>query len=115
EWSYTNATRYVHAVRIRRIWRYRWPLVITASLVMTAVFSLPALVDAAHPDAVVLATLRRPVAYYLLAPVSNVLDTLTILTPTQYWSEFATCAVAFLFLCAARHARTRNGFTALKA
>ena len=82
---------------------------------MTAVFSLPALGDAAHPGAAVLATLRRPIAYYLLAPVSNVLDTLTLLTPTQYWSEFATCAVAFLFLCAARHARSRDGFTAWKA
>jgi hypothetical protein len=33
-----SATRVVHTLKLRRISRYRWPLVITASLVMTAVF-----------------------------------------------------------------------------
>src|SRR2546423_1391642 len=93
------------------MWRYRWPLVITAAIVISAVFSLPPLVDAAHPSALVAATLRRPMGYYLLAPASNILDALTVLAPAQIWMTFASCAVLFLILCARRHARSRNGFT----
>src|SRR2546423_3670236 len=93
------------------MWRYRWPLVITAAIVISAVFSLPPLVNAAQPSALVAATLRRPMGYYLIAPASNILDALTLLAPPQIWMTFASCAVFFLILCARRHARSRNGFT----
>ncbi len=78
---------------------------------MTAVFSLPPLVDPAHPGKLVAASLSRPLAYYIIAPVSNVLDALTLLSPAQYWTTFISFALAFLVLCARRHARSRNGFT----
>ena len=76
--------------------RYRWALLITAALVSTAVFSLPALVDVARNDAPSAAGLQSSLGYTAIAPISNVLDTLTLLTPTQYWATFALCAVAFL-------------------
>jgi len=101
----------VQQLRIRRIWRFRWPLVVTIAIVITAVFSLPPLVDAAHPAAKVTAALQKPAGYYLIAPASNVLDALTLLSAAQYWTTFVTCALLFLILCARRHARSRNGFT----
>lgn len=78
---------------------------------MTAVFSLPPLVDPAYPGRLIAASLSRPLAYYIIAPASNVLDALTVLSPPQYWATFFSCALAFLFLCARRHARSRHGFT----
>jgi len=35
------------------------------------------------------------VLYDLIAPVSNVLDALTLLTPAQYWETFALCVLLF--------------------
>ena len=87
---------------------------ITAALVVTAVFSLPPLVDATHPGAVLSASLHKPVGYYLIAPASDALDALTVLSPGQYWSSFVSCALLFLVLCARRHARSRSGFTFIK-
>ena len=40
--------------------------------------------------------------YELIAPISDVLDALTVLSPAQYWSTFATCAVAFALLALRR-------------
>ena len=40
--------------------------------------------------------------YELIAPLSDVLDALTVLSPAQYWSTFATCAVAFALLALRR-------------
>ena len=37
-----------------------------------------------------------------IAPVSDVLDAITFLSPAQYWSTFATCALVFVLL-ALRH------------
>jgi hypothetical protein len=81
---------------------------------MTAVFSLPPLVDPAHPHQLIAAALARPLGYYIIAPVSNVLDALTLLSPAQYWTTFLSCALGFVFLCARRHGRSRNGFTVWK-
>jgi len=81
---------------------------------MTAVFSLPPIVDPAHPCRLVAASLSRPLAYYIIAPASNVLDALTLLSPAQIWATFVSCALAFLFLCARRHGRSRHGFTIRK-
>jgi hypothetical protein len=33
-----------------------------------------------------------------MAPVSNILDALTFLSPTQYWATFVTCAIAFALI-----------------
>jgi len=77
---------------------------------MTAVFSLPPLVELTRPDASVTASLRTPLAYDAFAPVSNVLDALTLLSPAQYWATFALCAALFLGLWIHRSARSRARF-----
>jgi hypothetical protein len=81
---------------------------------MTAVFSLSPLVDVTRPEASVTASLRTPLAYALFAPISNVLDALTLLSPAQYWATFALCAVAFFGFWTYRRARSRAGFSAMK-
>lgn len=78
---------------------------------MTAVFSLPPLVDAGHPGNLVHGALLKPAIYQIFAPVSNVLDAITLLSVTQLWTTFGTCAVAFVFLCGRRHATARHGIT----
>lgn len=78
---------------LRLILKYRWPLLISLCVAVTAAFSLPPLIDVARPDAAVAASLRTPIVYDLLAPASNVLDALTVLSPSQYWAMFALCAV----------------------
>src|SRR5436190_13937090 len=77
---------------------------------MTAVFSLPRLEDAVHPTSLVTATLQRPLAYYVVAPASTLLDALTLLSPAQYWATFFSCLIAFLILYARRHRRWQDGF-----
>ena len=104
--------RVVQTLKLRRISRYRWPLVITATLVITAVFSLSPLVDVARPEASVTASLRTPLAYDMVAPFSNVLDAFTLLSPAQYWATFALCAVTFLGFWTYRLARPRAGIGA---
>ena len=93
-----------------RVSTYRWPLVITATLVMTAVFSLSPLVDVGHPEPGLAASLRTPIAYDLAAPASNVLDALTLLSPAQYWATFGLCAAIFIALWSYRRIRSRVPF-----
>jgi hypothetical protein len=102
--------------------RYRWPLAISGILLITAIFSLPPLVDVATTAPPLFANLRTPALYDLLAPISNVLDALTLLSPAQYSATFAICALCFLVttsviqlrisgrLSAARAARSAAGF-----
>lgn len=87
---------------------------VTAALLITAVFSLPPLLDVIHPDAPVAARLRIPIAYEVVAPVSNVLDALTLLTPAQYAATFALCAVTALGFWTYRRARSRAGIVPSK-
>jgi hypothetical protein len=85
----------VQALNLRRVARYRWPLLITLAVGVTAVFSLTPLVDVVQPQSPATASLRTPFLYDLLAPASNVFDTLTLLSPAQYWATFALCIVVF--------------------
>ena len=62
---------------------------------ITAVFSSSPLVDVGTGASPLAATLRTPLLYDLFAPVSNVLDAITLLSPVQYWAVFATCAICF--------------------
>jgi hypothetical protein len=78
---------------------------------MTAVFSLSPLVDAGHPATAVQERLIEPAAYEIFAPLSNVLDALTLLSVEQYCATLLTCALVFVVLCGRRHARSRHGFT----
>ena len=56
---------------------------------------MPPLVDVAHPGVPVTASLRTSLAYDVVAPASNSLDALTLLSPSQYWATFALIAVVF--------------------
>jgi hypothetical protein len=88
--------------------------VITATLVVTAVFSLPPLVDVIHPGAPAIATLRAPLAYDVFAPLSNVLDALTLLSPAQYAATFGLAAAFALGLWLHRRSRSRARFVSIR-
>lgn len=104
----------MQTLKLRRISLYRWPLVITLTLVITAVFSLPPLVDVANPDAPVSASLRTPLAYDVVAPFSNILDALTILSLAQYAATFAFGAGIFIAFWTYGATRSRAGIRAGK-
>jgi predicted metal-dependent phosphoesterase TrpH len=82
-------------------------------LAMTAAFSLSPLVDVVRPQLPAAASLKTPLLYNVLAPVSNVLDTLTLLTPAQYWATFALCVVALFAAPLVRTLRHPRGFRPL--
>jgi len=103
----------VQASTLRRVGRYRWPLLITFAVGVTAVFSLSPLVDVVQPNSPAAATLRTPFLYDLLAPASNILDTLTLLTPAQYLATFAFCVAAFFAPGIVRDLRRPRGFSGL--
>jgi predicted metal-dependent phosphoesterase TrpH len=80
---------------------------------VTAAFSLSPLVDVVRPQSAAGASLRTPLFYDVLAPVSNVLDTLTLLSPAQYWATFALCVLALFAPAIIRTARRPRDFRAL--
>lgn len=112
----------MQTLTLRRVSRYRWPLAISGILLITAVFSLPPLVDVATAGSPLSASLGTPAVYDLFAPISNVLDALTLLSPAQYWATFAIWAICcvgttsvgqlrtFGRLSAARTVRSAAGF-----
>ena len=81
-----------------------WPLravptglLTVASLVLlSAAVAIPAVRDAATLGAVTEVTLRRPTAYLLLAPVSDVLDTVTLMSARQHIAFVVTIIIAYL-------------------
>jgi hypothetical protein len=76
---------------------------------MTAVFSLPPLVDVNKHGADATESLRTTLAYDIVAPFSNILDALTLLTPAQYAATFALCAVVAFGLWARSRSRPHVG------
>jgi hypothetical protein len=106
--------RQVQASTAKRFSPYKWPLSITLLVIVTAAFSLSPLVDAAHPDAAVAASLRTSLFYDLVAPASNTLDALTLLTPAQYWQTFALCAAIFFGAGIVRDWRSARGVGLLR-
>jgi hypothetical protein len=90
----------VHRPSLRQVSRYRWPLVITLAVSVTAAFSVSPLVEVASNAEPAHASLRTPLAYDAIAPISNVLDALTLLTPTQHEATFGLCAVLFVLFAA---------------
>jgi hypothetical protein len=80
---------------------------------VTAVFSLSPLVDVVRPQTPAGATLETPLLYAVIAPVSNVLDALTLLTPAQYWATFALCLVVLFGPPIVRTLRRPRQFRAL--
>src|SRR6185436_13656023 len=100
---------------IRRLSRYRWPLTITAALLMTAVFSLPPLVDSAPPGVKPVATLHKPIAYEVLAPLSDTLDTISLFSPAQCWITYGSYGLVFLFFRLRGRGKARHDFRFTKA
>ena len=98
---------------LRRFERYRWPLLITLAIGVTAAFSLSPLVDLAQPRSLAAASLGTPFLYDVLAPASNILDALTLLSPAQYWATFALCVAIFFAPGIARDLRRPRGFSLL--
>jgi hypothetical protein len=71
--------------RFDRLRRLPWlPLLIVALLILSAPFAIDPLRDAATGGAISEATLRRSGGYLLLAPISAVLDTITLLSLRQH-------------------------------
>ncbi|HEY6089088.1 MAG TPA: hypothetical protein VD771_04820 [Gemmatimonadaceae bacterium] len=69
------------------------------------------LVDVANPASPPSASLHTPFLYELFAPVSNVLDTITTLTPAQYWATYALCALCFFAATLLRQRRAVGRFS----
>jgi len=103
----------VQASSLRRAARYRWPLLITLAVGVAAAFSLSPLVDVVQSHSPAAANLKTPFLYDVLAPASNILDTLTLLSPAQYWATFALCVVVFFAPGIARDLRRPRGFRSL--
>ncbi len=103
----------MQASSLRRIARYRWPLLITLAVGAAAPFSLSPLVDVVQPHSPAAASLKTPFLYDILAPASNILDTLTLLSPAQYWATFALCVVVFFAPGIVRDLRRPRGFSFL--
>jgi predicted metal-dependent phosphoesterase TrpH len=78
---------------------------------VTAVFSLSPLVNVVQPHSPAAASLKTPFLYDILAPASTILDTLTLLSPAQYWATFALCVVVFFAPGVVRDLRRPRGFS----
>src|SRR3954452_21718494 len=96
-------------LRTGRLAIWRWPLGISGAIIATSLFPLPALVDVTQPGALIRASLRTSIAYELMAPVSNVFDALTLLSPAQFYATLVFGAVVFA-LVAPRTSRSATAW-----
>jgi hypothetical protein len=76
--------------------RFIPPLVITGVVLASAAAQLPPLIRMVAPSAAPIATLRSSALYSVLAPISDVLDTVTLFSPLQYVATFGL--IAFLLV-----------------
>lgn len=73
-----------------------WPLIVVTLLVLaSAPFAIPAVRDAATLGALPEAVLRRPLGYVLIAPVSDVLDLLALLSLRQHIALLLTLLIGY--------------------
>jgi hypothetical protein len=89
---------HAYAGRLERLRPLRpwWGLLLLALLILgSAPFAIAPIRDAATLETVTEAALRRPAGYVLLAPLSNVLDLLTLLSVRQHIALLLTLAVAY--------------------
>ncbi len=75
-----------------------WPSLITLVVILTSAMAVSPIFDAANRGAVVDAFLEVPLGYVVIAPVSNVLDTLTLLSANQHFAVFAGSLAIFIFV-----------------
>ena len=83
--------------RFDRLRRLPWlPLLIIALLILSALFAVDPLRDAATGGVIPEATLRRSGGYLLLAPISAVLDTITLLSLRQHIALVVTLVLGWV-------------------
>jgi hypothetical protein len=70
-------------------------LIVVALVLLSALFPAESVRDATTGDSIAEVALRRPMSYVLLAPVSNVLDTITLLSLRQHIALVLTIIVAY--------------------
>ena len=80
---------------LRRLRPYWWLLAIVVLVLASAPFAISPLRDAVAGGALPEASLRRSSAYVLLAPLSNVLDLLTLLSLRQHVAVLVTLLLLF--------------------
>ncbi|CAN5838963.1 hypothetical protein BH11GEM1_BH11GEM1_10790 [soil metagenome] len=71
-------------------------LAVAALVLLSAAVAVPTVRDAATLGPVTEVTLRRPTAYLLLAPLSNVLDTVTLMSARQHIVLVVTVIIAYI-------------------
>jgi len=82
--------------RFDRLRRLPWlPLLIVALIILSAPFAIDPIRDAATGGTISEATLRRSGGYLLLAPISAVLDTLTLLSLRQHVALVVTLVLGW--------------------
>jgi hypothetical protein len=92
----SRADRANRALALLRPLRPWWGLLTVAALVLgSAPFAIPAIRDSATLESVAEATLRRPASYVLIAPVSNVLDLMTLLSDRQHTALLITLVLGY--------------------
>jgi predicted metal-dependent phosphoesterase TrpH len=81
-------------------------LAIVVLVLLSALFPVAPVHDAATFESITEVTLQRPLSYVLMAPVSDVLDTLTLLSLRQHIALLATVIVVYLvwWVCVGRDA-----------
>jgi hypothetical protein len=79
----------------RRVVPWWWAIAVPCLVGVSALFATSPIRDAATLEVVPEATLRLPTGYLLLAPLSNVLDTLTLLSLRQHIAVVLTLLVVF--------------------
>ncbi len=75
-----------------------WPIIVTLLVIITAAFAVDPVRDAATFDVVDEARLALPASYLALAPISAILDTLTLLTVAQHVAILVTAIALFALL-----------------
>jgi predicted metal-dependent phosphoesterase TrpH len=83
------------AARLRPLRPWWAVLALAALIVGSAPFAIPPIRDAVTLDQVAEAAFRRPAGYVLLAPLSNVLDLLTLLSVRQHIAVLLTLLVGY--------------------
>ncbi|HEV7991081.1 MAG TPA: hypothetical protein VGP25_04605 [Gemmatimonadaceae bacterium] len=83
--------------RLARLRRWPWGAIsVVALLVLSAAWAIDPIRDAATLGPVPEATLHRPAGYLLLAPISDILDTLTLLSARQHVALLLTLIIGWL-------------------
>jgi hypothetical protein len=84
-----------YAAALRRLLPFSWLLAVAALVLASAPFAIAPIRDAVTLGPLTEASLRHPSLYVLLAPVSDVLDLLTLLSIRQHIALVSTLALGY--------------------